>query len=187
MSHASETIAGQRAGVLRRLAAIVYDALLLLAVLFVASALVLPLTHGKAVGANNPLFTTYLFFVTFFFFAWFWTHGGQTLGMRAWRIRVQLRNGGPIGWWHALLRFLTGLPAWLLLILGLAELAVRHDTDLPVLVQALYRLPPELVIGLGAVWLLWDHSPLSWRDRFSETNVVRVPKSTSERSEATER
>jgi len=176
MSPSSEPVAPQRAGLLRRLAAIVYDLLLLVAILFVASALTLPLTHGEAVHANNPLFTTYLFLVSFFFFAWFWTHGGQTLGMRAWRLRLQLQSAGPIGWWHALLRFLTGLPAWLLLILGLAELAVRHNPNLPVLVQLLYRLPAAVVIALGAAWLVWDHSRFSWRDRFTETTVVQLPK-----------
>ncbi len=106
------------AGLLRRLAAILYDGLLLLAVLFIAGALALSFTGGEAVKAGNPLFTTYLFFVSFFFFAWFWTHGGQTLGMRAWRLRVQQRNGDPITLWQALLRFLVAIPSWLLLGLG---------------------------------------------------------------------
>lgn len=106
------------AGLLRRLGAILYDSLLLFAVLFFATALVLPLTGGQAIAPHNPFYTSYLFFVSFFFFAWFWTHGGQTLGMRAWRIRVQQRNGSPITWTQALLRFMTAIASWLLLGAG---------------------------------------------------------------------
>jgi len=101
-----------RCGLLRRLAAVAYDSLLLLAVLFIASAAVLPLTGGEAVRARNPLFTSYIFFVAFFFFGWFWTHGGQTLGMRAWRIRVQRYDGRAISWWQALLRYLVAYVSW---------------------------------------------------------------------------
>lgn len=106
------------AGVLRRVAAMIYDLLLLLAVWFFAAALIMPLTGGEAVKPNNPLFTTYLFFITFLFFAWFWTHGGQTLGMRAWRLRVQQRDGSPMTLWQALLRFLIAIPSWLLCGIG---------------------------------------------------------------------
>ena len=105
-------------GLLRRLAAILYDALLLLAVLFIATLAVLPLTGGEAIRPHNPLYTTYIFFVGFFFFAWFWTHGGQTLGMRAWRVRVQTRNGQAISWWQALLRYLIAFVSWGALGLG---------------------------------------------------------------------
>lgn len=176
MLDAASVTTAPRAGVLRRLAAIAYDSLLLLAVLFIASWAALPFTHGEAVHANNPLFTSYLFLITFFFFAWFWIHGGQTLGMRAWRLRVQLRDGNPIGWWHALLRFLTGLPAWGLLGLGIAEHVIKDHTQLPALVAMLYRLPTGLVIGVGALWVVLDNTRWSLRDRYSETVVVLLPK-----------
>lgn len=103
-------------GLLRRLAVIVYDAFLLFAVAFVAGILALPLTG--AITPGNPFFTSYIFFVCFFFFGWFWTHGGQTLGMRAWRVRVQRYDGGPITWWQAMLRFLVAFVSWGALGLG---------------------------------------------------------------------
>ena len=103
------------AGLWRRLGAVGYDVLLLLAVLFLATAMILPFTHGEAVNAHNPLYTSYLFITTFVYFAWFWTHGGQTLGMRAWGLRLEQANGEPVTLWHALLRFLAAIPSWLLL------------------------------------------------------------------------
>lgn len=106
------------AGLPRRLAAIVYDTLLALAVLFFAAALALPFTHGEAVKPHNPLFTAYLFLVLYFFFAWFWIHGGQTLGMRAWRLRVQTEEGKPISWGQAMLRYLAAWASFLAAGLG---------------------------------------------------------------------
>lgn len=102
------------AGLFRRLAALFYDSLLLLAVLFVATLLVLPFNNGQAIQANNAFFSTYLFITSFFFFGWFWMHGGQTLGMRAWRLRLIRIDGKPLSWWHALLRFMCAIPALLL-------------------------------------------------------------------------
>ena len=115
------------AGLPRRLAAIVYDTLLLIAVLFIATALVLTSTGGEAVHAGNPFFSTYLFMLSFFFFGWFWTHGGQTLGMRAWKIRVQQRNGTGISWGQAMLRFLAAIVSWLSLGLGFLWMLVDRE------------------------------------------------------------
>ncbi len=102
------------ANLFHRLAAMFYDSLLLLAILFGATLLALPFNDGQAVQANNPLFSSYLLVVSFFFFGWFWMHGGQTLGMRAWRLRLTRIDGKPLSWWHVLLRFMTAIPSLLL-------------------------------------------------------------------------
>lgn len=115
------------AGLLRRLASIVYDALLLLASLFMATGLLLPFTGGEAVEPGNPFFSTYLLMICFFFYGWFWTHGGQTLGMRAWKIRIQQRSGAGITWRQAGLRFLTAIISWLVLGLGFLWMLVDRE------------------------------------------------------------
>ena len=99
-------------GFLRRLAAILYDLLLLIAVLCVATALLLPLNAGEAFTARQFFFPLYLLLVSFFFYAWFWTHGGQTLGLRAWKIKVLTLDRKPISWKQALLRFMVAIPSW---------------------------------------------------------------------------
>ncbi len=106
------------AGLLKRLAALFYDTLLLLALWFVGIAVLLPLTGGEAFSANNPLITTYLLFISFFFYGWFWMHGGQTLGMRAWRLQLHNLRPGAISWWQLMLRFLVAIPSGLLFGLG---------------------------------------------------------------------
>ena len=89
---------------LRRLAGLVYDLLLLLAVLFVATALILPLNGGHAFNSAQWAYPVYLGLVSFAFVGWFWTHGGQTLGMRAWKIRAVGIAGQPLDWRQALIR-----------------------------------------------------------------------------------
>lgn len=93
------------AGLIRRLAAMLYDALLLAGVLFAATLLILPLRRGEAFHAHDPIFSAYVLGVTFVFLAWFWTHGGQTLGMRAWKIRLIAADGGPVSWRRAAIRY----------------------------------------------------------------------------------
>ena len=102
----------------RRLAALFYDSLLLLAIWFIATALLLPFTGGEAIESNNPLLPSYLLFISFFFYGWFWMHGGQTLGMRSWRLQLQSLRPGPLSWLQCLLRFLVAMPAGLLFGLG---------------------------------------------------------------------
>ena len=116
----------QPAGLLVRLTAMVYDLMLLLAILFIVTALALVATGG-ALHTHNPFFRSALFLVMFLFYAWFWTHGGQTLGMKAWRLRVQDKDGGPIGLWQALLRFMLAIPSLLLGGLGFFWMLVDRD------------------------------------------------------------
>jgi uncharacterized RDD family membrane protein YckC len=67
---------------------------------------------------GDPLLSTILFLSLFGFFAKFWTHNGQTLGMQVWGIRIQNTNGSAISLWQALVRFLTAIVSWLCLGLG---------------------------------------------------------------------
>ena len=104
-------IPARAAGLFRRLAALFYDSLLLLAIWFVATALLLPFTEGEALPPNNPLLSTYLLFISVFFYGWFWRHGGQTLGMRAWKLQLRSLRPGAISWWQVLLRILVAIPS----------------------------------------------------------------------------
>ncbi len=117
-------------GLGRRLAAMFYDALLCTALLIVTAgvykliqmsilgeARMRALTDAGALDAD-PLLSTVLVFALFGFFAKFWTHGGQTLGMQVWGIRVQNADGRAISLWQALLRFVVAIASWLCLGLG---------------------------------------------------------------------
>jgi uncharacterized RDD family membrane protein YckC len=110
MTQDNHSSAYPAAGLFRRLLAMFYDSLLLLSALLVTTAVVMIITRGT-LSYHNPFFKTLLFLICFSFHSWFWLHGGQTLGMRAWRLRVQNRSGGPISVWQALLRFMVAIPS----------------------------------------------------------------------------
>jgi uncharacterized RDD family membrane protein YckC len=87
-----------------------YDTLVLAALWMAATAPLLVLTGGEAIsGVLVWLFRLYLLVIAATFFGWFWTHGGQTLGMRAWRAKLETRDGLPVNWRRAGLRFLAVL------------------------------------------------------------------------------
>jgi len=108
-------------GLFRRLFAICYDLFLLIAIYFIVSYAAIALNHGKAIDSDKPY---YLYFVllilslSYLYFAWFWVHGGQTLGMRTWRIQLRTVTGEFLTWPLAALRFVTAILSWLALGLG---------------------------------------------------------------------
>ena len=93
------------ASLIRRLSAMVYDAVLLIGVFFVATLVWIFLQKGQAVSPNTIAFDGYLFAVSYLFFGWFWTHGGQTLGMKAWKIRLTSQDLEAISWKAATIRY----------------------------------------------------------------------------------
>jgi uncharacterized RDD family membrane protein YckC len=104
----------------------IYDGILLFAVLFLAGLLIMPFTRG-AVPPGNPFMTAYVLFVCFVFYWGFWTHGGQTLGMKTWRLRVEQPGGRLITRRQAAIRFAGSLLS--LLCLGLGYLWILVDRD----------------------------------------------------------
>ncbi|HBN8316996.1 RDD family protein [Pseudomonas aeruginosa] len=148
------------AGLIRRLAAMFYDFLLCVALMMVVALVyqqgILRLIYGsdhlreladRGALIGDPLLSTLLVFALFGFFAKFWTHNGQTLGMQVWGLRVQNRDGSAISLLQALLRFMIAIASW-------------------------------LCLGLGFLWMLWDKDKRTWHDRYSESQVVRLPKNT---------
>lgn len=115
----------QAPGLLRRLAAMFYDGLVLAAVLMVAGALWVA-AHRAAAAPGDLLFRLYLVAVTALFFAAFWTRG-ETLGLRAWQLRLVGPGGQPPGWGRALLRFGAAILSWLPLGLGFLWVLVDRD------------------------------------------------------------
>ncbi len=113
------------AGIIRRIAAMVYDALLLTAVLFVATAIAVALNKGQAV--SHPLYYLSLIAICYLFFCWFWTHGGQTLGMRTWRLKLISVEEAQISWSLATTRFLFALVALLPFAAGLFWMIFDSD------------------------------------------------------------
>jgi uncharacterized RDD family membrane protein YckC len=102
------------AGLGRRLGAMFYDSLLLFAVTWAFTALAIgarvALQGSATIRATGhaavagPLLQLPLLVLVVVFFVWFWTRSGQTLGMQAWRLRVETLDGQRLDWRRSLLR-----------------------------------------------------------------------------------
>jgi uncharacterized RDD family membrane protein YckC len=96
-----------------RIASLVYEVMLLLAVLFVSSYLFLVFARDAQSGWQRILFQMYLLTVCGIYFVFCWSRTGQTLPMKTWRLRVVTQNGSPPNPRHALLRYLLAVPGML--------------------------------------------------------------------------
>lgn len=138
-------------GLARRALAWLYDGLLLIALWFGVSALVLAISSGLLTEPDRPLWLASihrisLVLVTVGFFGGFWTHGGQTLGMRAWRLRLVSSSGhGAVNWKQSVLR--------------LAGACLSFGA-----------------FGLGFFWMWIDPKRRTWHGRLSGTQLILLPK-----------
>lgn len=127
-SHATPPHPFPRAGFLRRIAAMIYDTLMSLAVGMCAAMVMLVVmilllengvldkqgfAHSSEVILHSMLYKgilqAWVAAWVIGFFVWFWCHGGQTIGMRAWRLRLFSLNDKPLGYGRALLRLVASL------------------------------------------------------------------------------
>ena len=120
------------AGVLRRFGAMLYDTLLLvLAVLPITTAIFIAFTHEAITPSGSGLveriYQAALLGMIVLFFGVFWTWSGQTVGMLAWRLRVQRTDGTLLTWREALLRLAGACVS--LAALGLGYFWIWIDRD----------------------------------------------------------
>jgi len=136
----------ENTGLLRRIAAMLYDALLIAALLFMATIPFIAVRGGEPVDASeNLLYRTVLAAVVFAFFVGFWSRSGRTLGMQSWGLQLEMADGGIPSVAVASLRFFAALLSW-------------------------------LPLGLGFLWQIWDPAKLAWHDRLSNTRLVYYPR-----------
>lgn len=116
------------ATVRRRLASMLYEAFLLAGVLAVA--FVLPqllLGMARQTAAHGLMLWLHVFAVLLVYFLWFWRHGGQTLAMKTWKIRLVSSDGAPPASRQLLLRYVLAWPS--LLLCGLGVIWALFDRD----------------------------------------------------------
>ena len=136
----------QNTGLMRRLAAILYDMLLVAALLFLATVPFIAMRGGEPVEAgDNVLYRITLVIVVYGFFVGFWTRSGRTLGMQSWGLQLETTSGEKPTIAAASIRFFAAVLSW-------------------------------APAGLGFLWQLWDKESLTWHDRISGTRVVYYPK-----------
>lgn len=104
------------ASLFKQLLSMMYDAFLVIALLFLATAILLPFTGGEAI--NGIYYNLYLIIVVFVFFTWFWSKSGQTLGMKVWKIKLIDEFGFNPSWQICVLRLMFATLSLLLLGIG---------------------------------------------------------------------
>lgn len=118
---------GSSPGFFRRLAAMLYDGLLLLALMAVATTLI-TLPFGMPAGGWLIVYQLFLFeIIPLLFFTGFWVRGGQTLGMRAWKLKLVRADGNPVLWKDAIKRYFAALLSCLALGLGFVWIFVNPE------------------------------------------------------------
>lgn len=108
----------QPAGLGRRLGAIIYDSLLMLALLFLGTVPFVAAWGGEPVTPGTRAYQLTLLAIVYVFFVGFWSGYGRTLGMQSWRLRIETRDGRKPSIAAASLRFLAAIISWLPLGLG---------------------------------------------------------------------
>ena len=164
-------MAAARAGTFPRLAAAAYDGLLLLALLMILTGIAQLATHGEAitrarVGVWEYLYQALLTATVVAYFGATWTRRGQTLGMKAWRIRLETTAGAVPSLGVVLLRLALAAPLYLALIVATALwIAHRGGWWLP----PLGALPLAVSFGCNVF-----SSRGSLHDAWSGTRIVPV-------------
>lgn len=121
------SVAGPPAGaplrapaLLRRLACFVYEGVLLFGVVMIAGLIYSPLTQQRHALEGQLGLRVFLFVVLGLYFTWFWSHGGQTVAMKTWHIRLVDADGLPVTAARAVLRYVL---AWVWFLPALAAIA----------------------------------------------------------------
>lgn len=157
----------------RRCAAAVYDGLLLLGLWMVALVLDTVVRDLFGLERNWAALRAYLFLVGLGFFGWSWTHGGQTLGMRAWGLRVQRADGAALRWLDAALRYAVLLPCWAVALTpALLQLPKLSERSLSAQVTSV-----TMILTASAILLMrLDPRRRGPQDWLSRTETVLLPR-----------
>ena len=142
----SATAAPRAASLARRVAAMLYDLILLAAVWWSIGLLAVAIAGGEEIRAPaNHVLTLVLLSASYLYFVIPWSRSGQTLGMKCWRLMLSRADGQRVDVRTASIRFAAA---------------------------CLALLP----LGIGVIWSLVDRDRLAWHDRLSGSRLhLQIP------------
>lgn len=149
-----------------------YESMLMFGVVFAAGLLFSTLLEQRHALYLRPVLQTWLLLVIGAYFIWFWTHGGQTLAMKTWHIRLERDDGQPVNAIRAFARYLL---AWLWILPGLA-LAWALGAQFWMLL-----LVPAANVLLWAMAVYLDPQRQFLHDRLAGTRLVNVAETAEEK------
>ena len=138
------------AGFWRRVGAMIYDSLLVIALVMSLLLIAVALTNNRIESAySQPLSIV----ASYGFFAFFWLRNRQTLGMLAWGLEIQPNSvAGPGG-----------------------DPVIPPLSMTMITLRFVGACAGALAFGLGYLWILIDNQNRSWSDLLSGTRIVRLP------------
>lgn len=147
----------------RRLCSMVYESMLLFGVLFISAWIFSTLLQQRHALYLRHGLESWLFVILGLYFVWFWTHGGQSLAMKTWRIRLLDKDNAPVRTGRAVARFLL---SWLWFLPGLALAWALHAQGWMLVAI------PTLNVVLWAALIYLDPQRQFVHDRLAGTRIV---------------
>ena len=156
----------------------IYDCLPVLALLIIATFPFVPFLNGKVlvpreVGALAYFYWLVQLVLTTLFFVFFWTRKGQTVGMLAWRLRLQRPDGSLLDRRQALARLAILYALLLPFVAGYWLIWSSWPDHRSRVIATSISLVP---IALAYVWIWLDRDRLALHDRWTNTRVVVLRK-----------
>ena len=155
----------------RRFAALIYEALLVVALVFATNFALLPFVTPHRTGANETLTVPALpervalfwlvFAVLAAYFVWCWSNGRRTLAMKTWRLRLATKTGETVTPKIALLRYLA---CWIGPALALAAYLA--------LARIGYGAHAAWLVAFNFLWAFVDRDRQFLHDRVAATRIV---------------
>jgi len=109
MAENKKNISGTPCGLLRLIAIMVYDGVVIISLMMLAALAAILAGFDGQTAMKDPFYTLYLLSIWFLYLTWCWHKGGMTVGMRAWRVRIEDGDGNRPGWGKASIRCLSAL------------------------------------------------------------------------------
>lgn len=163
-----------KATAIKRILAFIYDLFLIVPLMMLSALIWLPFNNGLAIEPGNSLYpfmiSTATILTPTLFYAYFWHKGGQTLGMRSWRLRIVNIAGNPLTPRQSATRAV-------LLILSLVLISVGFNMAfaLNFTIQAIIPLALAL-ISLFGMCQTFTAKRVSLIDVLTHTRIVQLPK-----------
>lgn len=114
-------------GIGRRLASMLYESLVVFSILLAGFLFPQIVLNGFGFAMGARLLWLHMVIVLMAYFVWCWLHGGQTLPMKTWKLRIANADGTPPRVAQAVLRYLAAWPSLLLFGLGILWALIDKD------------------------------------------------------------
>lgn len=142
----------------------IYESLLVVAILFLGAAIGTALAGGAASGGARIALQLLLFVLLGIYFIFSWRRGGRTLAMKAWHLRLVGADGGAVTPWRATLRYVVAAALVGAAVIGALDL-YRHGGS----AAAWLAIAP---LAASVVWGFLDGQGRFLHDRASGTKIV---------------